>query len=197
MFSQRFFSVYNDDMDTVNIVLAADNHGIRDSLKKLKEMYADYDLFVHCGDSEMEVSEMDGYVCVKGNNDFAYYSEIPYHMTLNIKGQKILVTHGHMILRSYFNHEPLAERAKAEGADIVFFGHTHMPCDETIDGIRLLNPGSVTQNRDGSPPSYMLVHISPEEVTAEKKEFIQSFGRKGGLLDRLMKFLMGEKEEEI
>jgi putative phosphoesterase len=187
----------------IKALIFSDSHKQFEPMRLAIENEVGVNWIIHAGDMNDDVEDLMALypkipvASVKGNNDFAYYSEIPYHMTLNIKGHKILVTHGHMILRSYFNHEPLAERAKAEGADIVFFGHTHMPCDETIDGIRLLNPGSVTQNRDGSPPSYMLVHISPEEVTAEKKEFIQSFGRKGGLLDRLMKFLMGEKEEEI
>ena len=183
-------SCYNTCMEAVRIVLVSDNHGVRDSLKKLKEMYSDYDLFVHLGDSEMEVSEMDGYICVKGNNDFAYFSDIPYDMTLRVQGHTILMTHGHRIFRSYFDHDPLVKCARAEGADVVFFGHTHMPCDEETAGIRLLNPGSVTQNRDGSPPSYMLVNITKEKVEAEIKTFERSFGKEGGLLDRLLKFLM-------
>jgi predicted phosphodiesterase len=30
-------------------------------------------------------------------------------------------------------------------ADIVFFGHTHIPTDETIGSIRLINPGSCSK----------------------------------------------------
>ena len=41
--------------------------------------------------------------------------------------------------------------------DVVFFGHTHRFTDVREDGIRLINPGSCSHNRDGSPPSFGLL----------------------------------------
>ena len=175
-------------MGTTKIVLVSDNHGNQECLKELKEMYADYDLFVHCGDSEMEYEQMSGYICVKGNNDFLYYKNVPDNQVLHIQGHTIYVCHGHMDFLSYFHYEPMIDRAKARGADIIFFGHVHTYLDTTQNGVRLLNPGSIRHNRDGSPPSYMLVEISEDDVVVTKKEY----GKPDtpGFLDKLIKKLI-------
>jgi putative phosphoesterase len=41
-----------------------------------------------------------------------------------------------------------AEAAAAE-ADIILAGHTHIPCDRAIGGLRMVNPGSVGQAKHG------------------------------------------------
>lgn len=180
-------------MNTTRIVLVSDNHGDSQCLKDLKEQYPDYDLFVHCGDSEMEEEYMDGYICVRGNNDYLYTRKTPDSLTLHIQGHIIYVCHGHMDFLSYFHYEPMINRAKAEGADIIFFGHVHTYLDTVQDGVRLLNPGSIRHNRDASPPSYMLVEISRENVTVTKKELIRT--RKPGLIDKLIEFLTGKSSK--
>lgn len=40
------------------------------------------------------------------------------------------------------------------GVSIVLHGHTHVPRDETIRGVRYLNPGCVTRPNRGAPPSF-------------------------------------------
>ncbi len=155
----------------MKIVLVADNHGDRKCLEYLKETYADYDLFVHCGDSEMPFEEMKGFVCVSGNNDFQYGPAVQDQVILHAGGHNIYICHGHMDFLSYFHYEPLAKRAKAKGCDVVFFGHVHVYCDQMVDGVRLLNPGSIRHNRDGTQPSYMLVEISDGEITTIHKTY--------------------------
>ena len=48
---------------------------------------------------------------------------------------------------------PLAWQARLEGieADIVCVGHSHVQFHLDIDGVQVLNPGSVGQPRDGDP----------------------------------------------
>ena len=184
---------YNTFMSTVNIVLVSDNHGDQDSLAWLKETYSDYDLFVHCGDSEMDAEQMGGYICVKGNNDYLYYSQIPDTMTLHIKGHTVYVCHGHLEPISFYGFKPMVRNAKDIGADTVFFGHVHTVHDTTEDGIRLLNPGSIRQNRDGSPPSYMLVHISEDRIDAEVKEYVRKKTKTDSFLEKLIRFLTKEQ----
>lgn len=47
--------------------------------------------------------------------------------------------------------------AEAAGTPYLVMGHTHVPMDLEVDGVRLLNPGSVGQPRDGDPrASYAL-----------------------------------------
>jgi predicted phosphodiesterase len=38
-------------------------------------------------------------------------------------------------------------RRRFPGADLVIFGHSHIPWDQTVDGQRCFNPGSPTDRR--------------------------------------------------
>jgi putative phosphoesterase len=38
-------------------------------------------------------------------------------------------------------------RRRFEGADVVVFGHSHIPWDQSGDGLRIVNPGSPTDRR--------------------------------------------------
>lgn len=38
--------------------------------------------------------------------------------------------------------------------DLLFHGHTHVPRDEVIGGIRFLNPGCISRPNRGAPASY-------------------------------------------
>ena len=61
------------------------------------------------------------------------------------------------------DHFQLKYIAQRENCDIALFGHTHIKCDETADGVRMINPGAVTYERDGSE-SYAVLEISEESV---------------------------------
>jgi predicted phosphodiesterase len=60
-------------------------------------------------------------------------------------------------------------RRRFPGADVVVFGHSHIPVDEPgIDGQRLFNPGSATQRR-GQPAHTMgVLEISDGRLTAHR-----------------------------
>ena len=152
---------------TITVILVSDNHGFRKPLEYIKMKHSDADYFFHCGDTELPPYEMEGFAVVQGNND--YYSQYPLRKVLEIGAHRILLTHGHrdMIFGQY---KMLAERAKAFGCDIVCFGHTHISYDGEIDGIRILNPGSVWRNRDGTKPSYMVITLSGPDIHVERKE---------------------------
>jgi hypothetical protein len=38
-------------------------------------------------------------------------------------------------------------RRRFPGADLVVFGHSHIPLDESVPGLRIFNPGSPTDRR--------------------------------------------------
>lgn len=48
--------------------------------------------------------------------------------------------------------------------DVLLHGHTHVPRDERLGGLRFLNPGCVTRPDKGAPPS-----IATLEITGEAK----------------------------
>ncbi len=160
---------YNSGMKKpITIVLISDNHGQKECLTYIRRTYPKADYYIHCGDTELPPYLLDGFAVVQGNNDF--YNQYPLRKVLEIGGHRILVTHGHrdMIFGKF---EMLAAKAKAFDCDVVFFGHTHIYHDNTYDGVRVLNPGSIWRNRDGSKPSYMIVTIDGDSITAERKTY--------------------------
>ena len=45
--------------------------------------------------------------------------------------------------------------------DIFLHGHTHVPRDESIGGVRFLNPGCITRPNKGAPASYAWLTLGP------------------------------------
>ena len=71
----------------------------------------------------------------------------------------ILLTHGHYYGVS-MGAEGLADEAKSRGCDIAMYGHTHRPFLDRIDGVTVLNPGSLSYPRqEGRHPSYMIITV--------------------------------------
>ncbi|MDY6035670.1 MAG: YfcE family phosphodiesterase [Bulleidia sp.] len=146
------------------IILVSDSHRQTDCLKTIKEMYPNAYAFLHAGDSELPNYMLEGYACVKGNCDM--YQEYDSEKVIPVDHHKILLVHGHRDI-GYGSLHGLVMHAKKEGCDIVCFGHTHVPYDEVVDGVYLLNPGSLSHNRDGSLPSYRILYIDGNDVKSE------------------------------
>ena len=57
----------------------------------------------------------------------------------------------------------LVEAAKEKGADVVFYGHTHVPELTYEDDITIVNPGSISYPRqDGRHPSYVVIDVDSQ-----------------------------------
>lgn len=179
-------------MEPVKIILASDNHGKREALDYLRSTYADYDYLIHCGDSEMDTEEMEGFLFVAGNHDH-YDASVPYQIILEAGGHRIYICHGHMDFMRYFLYASMVENARKKNCDTVFFGHVHTYQDKVQEEIRLLNPGSMYHNRDARHPSYMKILIDDEGIHAERVDYIPESekNRKKGFLERLLNMLGG------
>ncbi len=103
---------------------------------------APFDMLVHCGDVEGREIFIEALVecpccIVSGNNDF--FSDLPREEEIEIDGNKVLVTHGHYYGVS-MDISGVAEEAASRDCHAVFFGHTHKPVVEEIDGVLALIP---------------------------------------------------------
>lgn len=131
----------------MKILVLSDSHGDLTTLKKVADKYSvNADIIVHCGDGTRNDATFlqENYrnamvVCVRGNCDFG--SPLNYYEKLNIMGKNILITHGHLhnVKYSLVN---LSYKAQEENCDIVLYGHTHIANDQTLAGVRLINPGA-------------------------------------------------------
>jgi predicted phosphodiesterase len=57
-------------------------------------------------------------------------------------------------------HEP--PHSVPPGAGFALHGHTHVPRDETLHGVRHLNPGSVGKANHGAPSSFAWLDLDPD-----------------------------------
>ena len=146
----------------IKIAVMSDNHGDQSQIQDFLTFERDANYYIHCGDSESFDSHvLDKFYAVKGNND--WFLDLKNDMVFCVEDHRILITHG--ARTGYFNREYiLADMAKAKGCNIVLAGHTHIPMDETVDGVRVINPGSTRLPRNGSPNMYCVLEIDGPTV---------------------------------
>lgn len=146
--------------NTLEIIVVSDSHGLIKPLLKVRQVYPHADAYLHCGDSELHPKQLDGFKSVLGNNDDPYFER---ELAVNVKGTMIYLTHSHLF--GYHNRlEEMANRAKSLGCSIVLFGHSHVFTHSKVNGIDLINPGSLRYNRDGTPVCFARVLIRDEQV---------------------------------
>lgn len=140
----------------MKIVIVSDSHRNNETLRYAIGQELPFDLLIHAGDVQGNIDailprdyrEYD-VVCVRGNCD--YGSSYPAEELIPIKGdgwhRSIYVAHGHdhSVRR---DDSLLLAAARHQLADVVVYGHTHVPaCYETTDGLLVINPGSVSEPR--------------------------------------------------
>ncbi|MEE0741069.1 MAG: metallophosphoesterase family protein [Emergencia sp.] len=148
----------------MKILVLSDTHG---SLKKAGQIYkklTDVDLLIHCGDhigDAKTLSDVWGIpvVCVQGNCDGLRDRQFQIADT---PAGRILVTHGHME-QVGFDLSKLLYLVQENNCIAACFGHTHIPLCENIDGIWLINPGSLPNPRDGKNGSYAVIHAEEDD----------------------------------
>ena len=131
----------------MKILLLSDSHNDTNRIDTILETCGEIDRVIHCGDVEQDCEYM-GYVAppllpivsVSGNNE--WYAEKPYFTVLAFEGIRFYITHGFQE-RVKRDFDGLVYKAKKNDCQVALFGHTHTRTDQIIDGVRLINPGSV------------------------------------------------------
>ena len=147
----------------MKIYVLSDSHNSV-SFAPFLEICQDADMVIHCGDGQRDVENLKSVLscpvlAVKGNCDFSGQREL----LINAEGHKIFVTHGDF----YGVKDSLSTitfRARQVKADIVLYGHSHVPDITYHENIWLINPGSLTRPRDNKVPTYCILEISGETI---------------------------------
>jgi len=150
------------------IGVVSDTHGMVDP--SLFTILKDVELIIHAGDiGEDVITELETIapvIAVSGNMDHYLTG---YHLNkieiLELGGKKIMVTHIFGYPRR-ISPELIDLRSK-ESPDVIIFGHSHFPLNESVDGILYLNPGSAGPARFAFKRSVALLTITPVSVSAE------------------------------
>ena len=82
--------------------------------------------------------------------------------TSPLAGQRIWLTHGHRYLHGYQVSE-LAWWARKLEADIVVFGHTHVPLVKWFGDVLLVNPGSPVLPRSEMGATFAVLTVKEGE----------------------------------
>lgn len=161
----------------MKIVVVADTHKNFAVLEDTVQKNLDADLFIHLGDGENEARDVHNLhpdkamIYVQGNCDFGTHK--PFHI-VNACGFRIFCTHGHM-QDVHSGLDRLVAEAKLNDCRIVLYGHTHLYRTENIDGVFVMNPGSLDSPRNHNAPTYGVIEltssgeISMKIIEADKK----------------------------
>jgi putative phosphoesterase len=138
----------------VSLVFTSDTHvpkRARDLPHALWAAIDAADVVVHAGDW-VDIALLDEFearsrrlVAVRGNNDHGPFRErLPEVATVDVEGIRFAVVHETGDAKG----RELRCAARFPDADVLVFGHSHIPWDTTaLTGLRLLNPGSPTDRR--------------------------------------------------
>ncbi len=148
----------------LNFLIVSDTHGNEYLLRRLLDGNRTADAVFFLGDGLRELEEITvtgGYppvFAVRGNCDSEvslYHREREEELLLEFGGHRLLLLHGHTVSVK-LTLGALLDRARAYGADVVLFGHTHDPeegyrSEEQGGPVHYFNPGSLGRPYDGRP----------------------------------------------
>ena len=149
------------------IIIVSDNHGAKDGLVKVHQHHAGANCFLHCGDSNLEPDDevMRPFLTIKGNTDYLENYPDDDYLQLPI-GERIWMVHGHdhgvrrgidMLVR-FARLAAITQGVRP--IHIVVYGHTHKVDVQMQNEVLVINPGSITQPRDGKRCTYARLQIT-------------------------------------
>lgn len=150
----------------MRIGVVSDTHGDLYVLKQVVAAAGPVEHWLHAGDHYQDgwkLAEISGLpvTVVAGNCDRTTAVLVDEYVKL--AGKTIWLTHGHRHHVKY-GMQDLVWWGSQYTADIVIFGHTHVPYCGWHDGILLFNPGSPSSPRGGSDPGYGILQINENGV---------------------------------
>ena len=141
----------------VKLGIISDTHGTLPAA--VHDALAGVDHILHAGDVGpvdiiTELEAIAPVTAVRGNTDFAI--DLPETRLVEFGGNKFLIHH---IVDFPVRSQTMLALLTEEQPQIVIFGHTHMPCNERLDGVLYLNPGSPATPRGGASASVAIVEF--------------------------------------
>ena len=150
----------------MKILLLSDTRERLDKLKGILKKHAKCDYVFHLGDGYQNLPNpiANNVFCVQGNRDIL--SDCLPYKVVTLQSKRFLLTHGHEY-GVKMGLARLMKLAKQEEANVVCFGHSNRFYDETIDGIRYINPGFLDK-RSGLSSSYAVMDFTDGKIKVKK-----------------------------
>lgn len=152
------------------VIVLSDTHIRRGGERRLPDAVYDAlddaDLVLHAGDlvTDGVVEDLARFAPVRavlGNNDVGLEDALPVELSFEVEGVRVSMVHdsGRRDGRAGRMHRRFPD------ADVVVFGHSHIPWNEEgVDGQVLFNPGSPTERRRQPRCTYGVLDLSAGAV---------------------------------
>jgi putative phosphoesterase len=152
-------------MSISRIGVISDTHGVVHPA--VATLFANVDHIVHAGDIGGEhvlaaLRALAPLTCVEGNNDGESTGEDV--VRARIGTLRLLLTH--ILPRPHRPDRRVSESLRESPADVVVFGHSHLPHNEVVAGVRFFNPASAGPRRFHYPVSAGLLEKKGREWSA-------------------------------
>jgi len=159
-------------MDSNKLLVFSDTHGSIPSLNAVMNWAKDRlppndtiscAVFLGDGISDLgRAAEETGFYCnlrvVCGNNDYRT-SSAPEAAVFDFCDYRFFICHGHRH-SLYGGFHSLIAAARNSQANVVLYGHTHVPSFKKVDGLLLVNPGSVGRPRSRVGASFAVIECA-------------------------------------
>ncbi len=149
------------------IGVISDTHGLLDDTAVA--LLASADHIIHAGDIGNaaildELARLAPLTAVAGNIDGFVCGDAGEEARVELEGQRIYVTH--ILDRPDRIRPAVAKTLQRQPADIVVFGHSHLPHNEEVKSVLYFNPASAGPRRFGYPRSIGFIEIDGTSRTA-------------------------------
>jgi len=102
---------------------------------------------------------------VKGNNDYGITMQET--LTFDFEERHFFMCHGHRY-NLYGGYDTLIKNARSAGADVALYGHSHIPYYKIVNGITLVNPGSVGRPRSKIGATFAVIECPQDKPLCVK-----------------------------
>lgn len=141
-------------MTNVRVGIISDTHGRLPAT--VFELFAGVDHILHAGDIGdpdilAELRTIAPLTAVAGNIDGFVCGDAVEEARVTIGGLRFYITH--ILDRPSPMRPEVADTLRRDPADVVIFGHSHLPHDEKVEGLWFFNPASAGPRRFDYPTS--------------------------------------------
>lgn len=150
----------------MRILVISDSHGNIRQVERALQDTPQAKIVIHLGDGADDITDLEfvfpekQFYQVAGNCDRGCIL-LP-EQEFSVLNKRIFITHGHAYSVKTGLHCVKTEAHRRQ-ADIVLFGHTHLPVTEYDNGLYLFNPGSLS----GTNPTYGLLEITEDDISMQ------------------------------
>lgn len=103
----------------------------------------------------------------------SYLRNLPHKLQREVEGHQVVLVHASPVRLTEYLFEDVSDdvfrqHLAATGADVLIFGHTHIPYHKLVDGKHLVNSGSAGKPKHGNPnATYVMLNLTRGKVGVE------------------------------